>query len=189
MKKFVYSLFVFLIYSQSQASTFQSAVNSIIDRVDPSINMSMLVVDLNTGEQLFSRNADRALIPASNMKLFSEAVALMALGPDYRFQRQLSTDATMLENGTLHGSIYLSLPGDPSFTSHHLKDLLAALNSWGIKRITGNVVLVNKNASIDPYPPGRDPRDITQGYGAPITPIIIDENRLTMIINPGQKPQ
>jgi D-alanyl-D-alanine carboxypeptidase/D-alanyl-D-alanine-endopeptidase (penicillin-binding protein 4) len=188
MKKIIFSLFACIIYSQSQASIFQSAVNSIIDKVDPTINISMSVVDLNTGEQLFSRNADRTLIPASNMKLFSEAAALLALGPDYRFRRQLSTDATRLENGTLHGSVYLTLPGDPSFTSHHLEDLLSTLSRWGIKRITGNVVMVNKNASVDPYPPGRDPQDKTHSYGAPITPIIIDENRLTMIVNPGQKP-
>ena len=188
MKKTTFSFFVYLLCSQAQASSIENNVNNIINKVDPTINMSMSVVDLNTGEQLFQRNSDRALIPASNMKLFSEAAALMALGPDYRFQRQLMTDASTLDNGTLNGSIYLALPGDPSFTSANLKNLLSTLSTWGIKRITGNVVLVNKNATVDPYPPGRDPRDMNHSYGAPITPIIIDENRLTLIVNPGQKP-
>lgn len=187
MKKSTYFLVAYLLCSPLYATPIQTTINNMINKVDPSINISMSVVDLNTGEILFQRNSDRALIPASNMKLFSEAAALLALGPDYRFQRQLSTDARSLDNGTLNGSLYLSLPGDPSFTSADLKDLLSSLSNWGIKKITGNVVLVSHNASIDPYPPGRDPHDITHSYGAPITPVIIDENRLTLIINPGQK--
>ncbi len=168
------------------ASTIQSSVNSIINTVDPAINMSISVLDLNTGEHLFQRNADRTLIPASNMKLFSEAAALMALGPEYRFQRQISTDATALDSGTLKGSVYLSLPGDPSFTSANMNDLLSTLSEWGVQRITGNVVLVNANAAVDPYPPGRDPHDQSHSYGAPVAPIIIDENRVTLIVNPGR---
>ena len=185
MKKLTVALLSYLIFMQLNAASVKPTVNKIIDNVDPSINISMSVRDLNTGETLYQRNADNTLIPASNMKLFSEAAALMALGPDYRFQRQLSTDATILNNGTLNGSLYLMLPGDPSFTSAELNDLLSSLSRWGIKRITGNVVLVNKNAAVDPYPPGRDPRDITKSYGAPIAPIVIDENSLTFIVNPG----
>lgn len=188
MKKITIAVLGYFLCSQNYATSLQSNINQIINNVDPSINMSMSVVDLNTGEQLYQRNADRALIPASNMKIFSEAAALMVMGPDYRFQRQISTDATALDNGTLNGSVFLSIPGDPSFTSAELHELLSTLSTWGIKRITGNIVLVNKNASVDPYPPGRDPRDITHSYGAPITPIIIDENRITFIVNPGQKP-
>lgn len=185
MKKLMLTLLGSLFYLQAQATPLERSLHDMINKVDPSINMSMSVVDLNTGRTIFQRNADRILIPASNMKLFSEAATLMALGPDYRFQRQLSTDAAILDNGTLNGSLYLTLPGDPSFTSQDLNALLSSLTSWGIKRIIGNVVLVNKNAGVDPYPPGRDPRDKTHSYGSPIAPIIIDENRLILVVNPG----
>lgn len=186
-KTSVVLLLGYFLCSNTYATSMQSGINQIINNVDPSINMSMSVIDLNTGEQLYQRNAYRALIPASNMKIFSEAVALMVLGPDYRFQRQLSTDATTLENGTLHGSVFLSLPGDPSFTSTELNELLSNLSKWGIQHITGHIVLVNTNASADPYPPGRDPKDMSHSYGAPITPVIIDENRVSFIVNPGEK--
>lgn len=186
MKKFVIVILGTLFFPQIYATSTQGTVNNIINNVDPTINISISVFDLNTGERLYERNADRPLIPASNMKLFSEAAALMALGPDYRFQRQLRTDASALDTGTLNGSIYLTLPGDPSFTSENLNTLLSTLSEWGIKRITGNIVLVNANATADPYPPGRDPQDKSHSYGAPIAPIIIDENRVTLIVNPGR---
>ena len=188
MKKTILALLGYCLCSQGYATSLQHTINQLIDKVDPAINISISVVDLNTGEQLYQRNADHMLIPASNMKIFSEAVALMVLGPDYRFQRQISTDATTLEGGTLNGSVFLSLPLDPSFTSRQLNHLLITLSKWGVKRITGNVVLVTPNSKADPYPPGRDPKDINHSYGAPITPIIIDENRLTFIVNPGQQP-
>lgn len=186
MNKLMMAFLGYMLCSSTYAAPVQDAVNNIINKVDPAINMSISVLDLNTGKNLFQRNPDRALIPASNMKLFSEAAALMALGPEYRFQRQLSTDASGLDSGTLNGSVYLSLPGDPSFTSENMHTLLSSLSEWGVKQITGNVVLVNANASVDPYPPGRDPRDKSHGYGAPIAPVIIDENRITLIVNPGR---
>src|SRR5262245_12379059 len=38
----------------------------------------LLVVDAKTGEVLFEQNADRYFVPASNMKLFTTALALAA---------------------------------------------------------------------------------------------------------------
>jgi len=42
------------------------------------------VVDLKSGNALYSRNAERLYLPASNMKLFTAALALERLGPEYR---------------------------------------------------------------------------------------------------------
>ena len=118
------------------ADNMQQSTDKIINQIDPAINMSALIVDLNTNETLYNRNASRVLIPASNMKLFSDAAALLVLGPDYRFKTTLSTDASHLENGVLQGSLYLNLPGDPSFTTAHLDTLFAELPKWGVKKFT-----------------------------------------------------
>lgn len=183
--KFVIMLCFFISY-QANAVPLERTLHDMINRVDPSINISMSVIDLNTGKTLFQRNPNKPLIPASNMKLFSEAAVLMALGPDYRFKRQLSTDATSIEDGVLNGSVYIDLPGDPSFSTTDLNDLLSTLTKWNIKRISGNVVLVNANAKVDAYPPGRDPRDKSHGYGAPIAPLILNSNQLNFVVNPGK---
>ena len=124
MKKMLTSLFVCFIGPSAFAMTIQGAMDQLINNVDPTINMSAIVVDLNTGETLFQRNPTKLLVPASNMKLFSDAAALLALGPDYRFKSQLTTNASMMENGILKGSLYLHLPGDPSFTQENLDTLL-----------------------------------------------------------------
>jgi D-alanyl-D-alanine carboxypeptidase/D-alanyl-D-alanine-endopeptidase (penicillin-binding protein 4) len=187
MKKMLTSLFVCLIGPSAFATSIQGTMDQLINNVDPAINMSAIVVDLNTGETLFQRNPTKLLVPASNMKLFSDAAALLALGPDYRFKSQLTTNASMMENGVLKGSLYLHLPGDPSFTQENLDTLLAPLAVWGVKRIEGNVVLVSNNASVPAYAPGRMASDNKYSYGAPVAPVVFDENRLMVTVNPSHE--
>ena len=187
MKRILRTFFLWAMGSAAMASPLQLAVDKIINQVDPNINMGMVVVDLNTGETLYQKNASRPFIPASNMKLFSDAAALMALGPDYRFQSQLSTDAPLIDQGVLKGAIYLHMPGDPSLTQEHLDQLLLPLTTWGVKRIQGNVVLVSNNNAVSAYAPGRTPSDFKYSYGAPVAPVVLDENRLTVTVNPAYR--
>src|SRR5699024_1059852 len=77
--------------------------------------------------------------------------------------------------------------GDPSFQSAHLHSLLSRLASMGIKRITGDVVLVSHNAKIPPYGPNWLTADLKHDYGAPAAPVILDENRITFTVNPAIK--
>lgn len=187
MKRILPSVILMIACSLAMATNLQKAVDTIINQADPNINMGMVVVDLNTGEILYRRNPTRPFIPASNMKLFSDAAALMALGPDYRFRSKLTTNATMVENDVLKGSIFLHLPGDPSLTQENVDKLLAQLSQWGIKCIQGNVVLVSNNSVVNAYAPGRTPSDFKYGYGAPVAPLVLDENRLTVTVNPAHR--
>lgn len=187
MKRILSTLFLWSIGSVAIAASLQNPIDKIINQVDPNINMGMVVVDLNTGETLYQKNPSSAFVPASNMKLFSDAAALMALGPDYRFRSQLSTDAPLLDEGVLKGAIYLHLPGDPSLTQQHIDQLLSQLMLWGVKRIQGNVVLVSNNSVVNAYAPGRMASDFKYSYGAPIAPVVLDENRLTVTVNPGYR--
>lgn len=177
----------FLFCSIAFGSSLQQGVDKLINQVDPAINMGITVVDLNTGQTLYQRNANRLFIPASNMKLFSEASALMILGPDYQFTTNLSTNAKRISKGILQGTLFLHLSGDPSFSTHDLTQLLSSLDSWGVKKINGDVVIVSDTQEINPYGPGWMVDDLKYGYGAPLSPLILDENRLTITINPAHK--
>ncbi len=187
MKRTLSFLFTCLLLTHAYATSLQKPIDQMINRIDPNINMGMMVFDLNTGETLYQRNEGHTFIPASNMKLFSDAAALLVLGPDYHFQNKLSTDAVSLKQGTLEGSIYLYLPGDPSFSQDNLKSLFNQLATWGIQRIQGNVVIVSDHHHINPHAPGVVSKDLTYSYGAPIAPLIIDENRVTVTINPSYR--
>ena len=188
MKTILAHLMIALISAPLFAINLQQHADQLVNHIDPSINMGALVVDLNTGETLYQRNANRTFTPASNMKLFSDAAALLVLGPDYQFKNQLSTNAPRLDNGTLQGSLYIHLPGDPSFTSDHLESLFVELQRLGVRQVNGNVILASSHRHIDPYAPGWMTQDLAYSYGAPLSPLMLDENRLLVTVNPGAKP-
>ncbi|RUR13577.1 D-alanyl-D-alanine carboxypeptidase/D-alanyl-D-alanine-endopeptidase [Legionella sp. km772] len=186
MKGTLTGLCLGILYSTCALSLgLPNGIDKLITKVNPKVNLGAVVIDLTSGETIYRRNADRLYIPASNMKLFSEAAALMALGPDYRFKNQLSTNATQLENGILKGNLYVHLSGDPSFSRDDLRHLLASLRDWNITSIQGNIYIVSSLAAVDAYPPGWLKSDLAYSYGAPIAPLMLDANRLTVTVNPG----
>jgi D-alanyl-D-alanine carboxypeptidase/D-alanyl-D-alanine-endopeptidase (penicillin-binding protein 4) len=80
--------------------------------------------NLQTGELLYRRNLGRALIPASNQKLFVAAAALHGLGPDFRSATEFFT-AGAIEDGTLHGNLIVRGNGAIVFTARYPSDLTA----------------------------------------------------------------
>ena len=171
----------------ANAATTTEVLEKLINSVDPKTNIGIQVLDLTTNTTLFQRGEKRPLIPASNMKLFSTAAALLALGPDYRFNNQLSIAASRIENHTLHGNLILHLPGDPSFDQQQLQQLLQALASWDIRTIKGDVIIDSQLSAVTPYGPGWMEEDLAYAYGAPIAPLLLDQNRISITVNPAGK--
>src|SRR5260370_15963682 len=51
--------------------------------------LGLLIVNAATGEVLFESNQTHSFVPASNSKLFTTALGLARLGPDYQFHTTL----------------------------------------------------------------------------------------------------
>ena len=69
-----------------------------------------------TGAVLFQHNADRLMMPASNMKILTLAAAAQVLGWDHRFATTLETSAPV-ENGVLRGDLVIRGSGDPTIST------------------------------------------------------------------------
>ncbi len=98
----------------------QESLESGIERVTKQphfkhAHWGALFVDLNSGEVVFERNADKLFVPASTTKLFSVASALDALGADYRFLTPVLRRGEVSEAGELKGDLILIASGDLSF--------------------------------------------------------------------------
>jgi len=185
MKRTLTGVFLLALSTISHSISIQGEVDQLIKRVNPNVNLGIVVLDLTSGQTLYRRNAERLYIPASNLKIFSEAAALMVLGPDYRFKNQLSMSAGKIQQGVLQGNVYVRLSGDPSFNRDDLNTLLSSLHKWNINTIQGNVYIDSNLANVDPYPPGWLTTDLSYSYGAPNAPVMVDSNRLTVTVNPG----
>jgi len=75
------------------------------------------IVDLTTGRMLYERNAAHFFVPASNAKLFTTALALTRLGPDFTFQTRVMADQSADAEGRIAGSVRLVGGGDPNLSA------------------------------------------------------------------------
>jgi D-alanyl-D-alanine carboxypeptidase/D-alanyl-D-alanine-endopeptidase (penicillin-binding protein 4) len=85
-------------------------------------------------------NADVSVNPASTMKLVTTYAALEMLGPNHTWKTEFFTDGT-LNNGVLHGNLYLKGGGDPKLNMEKLWLLMRDLRANGVQQVTGDLVL------------------------------------------------
>ena len=161
----------------------------------------LLIIDAETGETLYELNADRYFLPASNMKLFTTALALAKLGPDYRFHTTLETRGTVSPEGVLSGDLFLVGRGDPNLSNRKfpynlkeefdgapekvLTELADALAAKGVKEISGDVIGDDSYFPREPYPSGWEIDDMVWEYGAAVSAIVVDDNTTTLTLTPG----
>jgi len=186
------------------AARFATRADALLGIVPESKgDWGLLVVDARTGETLYQKNADSYFVPASNMKLFTTALALAKLGPDYRFHTTLETRGTLLPDGRLVGDLILVGRGDPNLSNRKfpyetkeefdgpperaLAELADALVARGVKEISGDVVGDDSYFPRERYPNGWEIGDMVWEYGAAISAIVVDDNTVTLTLVPGAK--
>src|SRR5437867_2688141 len=163
----------------------------------------LLIADAESGETLYEQNADKYFVPASNMKLFTTALALAKLDPEYRFHTTLETRGTISSEGVLAGDLALVGHGDPNLSNRKfpyelkeefdgspekiLAELADALVAKGVKKISGDVVGDDSYFPRERYPSGWEIDDMVWEYGAAISAIVVDDNTVTLMLTPGEQ--
>src|SRR2546430_15140669 len=161
----------------------------------------LLVVDAESGETLYEQNADKYFVPASNMKLFTTALALAKLGPEYRFHTTLETQGAISSEGVLRGDLILVGRGDPNLSNRKfpyelkeefdgppqkvLVELADALVTKGVKQISGDIVGDDSYFPRERYPNGWEIDDMVWEYGAAVSAIIVDDNTVALTLTAG----
>jgi D-alanyl-D-alanine carboxypeptidase/D-alanyl-D-alanine-endopeptidase (penicillin-binding protein 4) len=144
------------------------------------------VMSARTGAALYARNADEGLIPASNVKVFTIAAALDALGADYVFRTE-ALAAGSIADGVLRGSLVLRGSGDPSLTTEGLWGLVLDLEAAGLRRVEGDLIL-DATAFDDVQPRAAGPgRYQGRPYGALTSALTSNFNTIAVEIRPGVK--
>ena len=107
--------------------------------------MGVLICDYHSGDTIDSYRANSVIPPASTMKLLTTATAVEMWGGDYRIETPITYDG-YIQDGILHGNLYIEGKGDPTFGSRYVGSQnfmyrwARELRQAGIKRITGDVV-------------------------------------------------
>jgi D-alanyl-D-alanine carboxypeptidase/D-alanyl-D-alanine-endopeptidase (penicillin-binding protein 4) len=120
------------------------SINQIIARhKQQKTEFAILAVDAQSGKVLYQKNANKPLIPASNMKIVSSAAALHYLGPDYVFRTKvglLGNDVVVIGGGDpLLGEPKLNSQ-DPRSLNRIFDEIVTVLTEAGTKRVDDIVI-------------------------------------------------
>ena len=154
-------------------------------------NWGVLIIDATTRDTLYSRNALKLFLPASNMKIVTGASALALLGPDYQYRTAFATRGPV-RAGVLKGDLVVIGRGDPTVSDHMRKDAMTvlrdvadSLTAHGIKRIDGRLI-----AGGDAFPGpvlgfGWDWDDLDYSYGAGVDELLFNEGFTRVVVRGG----
>ena len=158
------------------------------------------IVDLSTGKTLYELNPEHYFVPASNVKLFTTALALTRLGPDFTFQTRVHADALPDSQGRIAGDLRLTGGGDPSLNARAIPyrmgpatgDPLAAIEDLadqlvirGVRSVAGGIVGDDTWYVWQPYAAGWAIDDPQSDDGPPISALTLADNVLALSVRPG----
>ncbi len=168
---------------------------------DPSLqngHVGIYIESLDNGRILYANNAFKLMVPASNMKLFTTATALVKLGPEFRFKTPVLYSGK-IENGVLKGNLLVKGSGDPTISGRYFNgDRLAVFKSWadslkaaGIQRVAGDLIGDDSFFKGARLGDGWNWDDETYWYSAQISALAFNDNCIDVAIwgaeNAGQK--
>lgn len=148
-------------------------------------NWGVLVVDPLSGDTLYSHNAGKLFMPASNQKLLTGATALTQLGPDFRFVTRFATNGPQRDS-TLDGDLIVVGRGDPTFSDsmragdyrNAFRDMADSLSSRGIRRIRGSLRRAGDAFPDSTYGFGWQVDDLRTSSGAVVDELFVNEGLL-----------
>ena len=203
-KQFILPLFLltFVVFgSRAQQSQPAATVEELQQRLAAHVSQpkftaaswGVKVVSLDTGKVLFAENPQKYFSPASNSKLYTMALVLDRLGSDYRIKTSLYSKTRPNRSGTLKSDLIVYGRGDPTLNARlnsndlyrALAPLVRAVADAGIKRISGDLVGDGSFFRGPPFGSGWAWDDMQYYYGAPISALTINDNRIEISVKPG----
>ncbi len=106
----------------------------------PTEAIGAIAFRLSDGATLISHRPDASMQPASNMKLLTTGVGLDSLGPTFRWQTELMSNAAIVDD-QLRGDVVLRGGGDGDLTWDALARMLKTLRQKGVREIQGDLLL------------------------------------------------
>lgn len=196
-------LAAFIVVATLSGADIPSEIDDLIANSPALANgyIGIEIVSLTDGHVLYERNQDHLFVPASNTKLFTTALALIRLGPEYRFTTQIVAGRPIDSSGTLSGDLVLVGGGDPSLSGREypyryrpnapadysfraIEDFGAQLAARGLKRVDGDIVGDDQRYVWSPYAAGWSFGDAAWEYGAPVSALIVNDNSFALSLRP-----
>jgi len=167
--------------------TIESGIDKLIAARRPTtLEVSIHAVSLRDDRVLYSRSADTAMAPASNMKIITAAAALWALKPDYIYETPFYVDGPV-RNGVLQGNLYVRGMGAPDLVCENLWVMARELRNLGVERVEG--ALVGDDSYFEE--PGRvknwKSSYAHRAFAAPLGALSANFNSVNVVVRPAER--
>src|SRR5436190_21778884 len=175
-------------------STLAAEINRAINESNlTQARWGVFVMSLKDGRVLCSQNASELFMPASNMKVYTTAVALDLLGADYRWRTSVYATKQPDANGIINSDLTLFGRGTPDLLSKpkgdapSLSKLADEVYQAGVREVRGNIVGDNSYFRGDLFGIGWQWNDLQWYFGAEPSALSIDENSVEVTIAPAKQ--
>jgi D-alanyl-D-alanine carboxypeptidase/D-alanyl-D-alanine-endopeptidase (penicillin-binding protein 4) len=177
---------------EGRTPELRTAVNTEVAaarRVAPELGVH--IVELASGETVYSFNPDTPRILASNTKVVTTAAALDRLGPGFLYETEVLIRGEV-RGGVLAGDLAVLGSGDPGFSGRDyqgdsfgpFRDWAAALREHGVDRVAGDLVLVDGLFDDETVHPDWPRDQLTRWYEAPVSALSFNDNCVLVKVSP-----
>ena len=154
----------------------------------PESSIGIFVQDVQAARPLLAVGDERALNPASTIKLLTTFVALDQMGPAYRWTTEIYADGHM-QGDVLNGNLIVKGYGDPRLTLENFWLMLRSLRARGLREIHGDLVLDRSYFNREDSDPAEFDNEPTRPYNTPPDALLVNFKalRLQFMPDPEQK--
>jgi D-alanyl-D-alanine carboxypeptidase/D-alanyl-D-alanine-endopeptidase (penicillin-binding protein 4) len=146
--------------------------------------LSVLVVDADgKAAPRLSHRAAAPVNPASIAKLATTFAALEIMGPAFTWATPIYLEGSV-QDGTLHGNLYIKGQGDPKLVAERLWLLLRRIQGLGIRSINGDIVLDRSAFETAATSPGAFDGEPLRPYNAAPDALLLNFAAVTMTFTP-----
>jgi serine-type D-Ala-D-Ala carboxypeptidase/endopeptidase (penicillin-binding protein 4) len=145
----------------------------------PETAVGLYVQDVSANRPVVAHAAERALNPASTMKLVTTYSALELIGSAYTWSTEIYATGAV-QNDVLDGDLVIKGYGDPKLTLENFWLMLRNLRARGIRDIRGDVVLDRTFFAADDYDPARFDEQPLRPYNTGPDALLVNFKAVTL---------
>ena len=145
----------------------------------PENSVGIFVQDVQSARPALAMGDERALNPASTIKLLTTFAALDQLGPAYLWTTEVYTDGT-LQGDVLTGNLILKGYGDPRLTLENFWLMLRSLRARGVREVRGDLVLDRGYFAREDIDPAGFDNEPTRPYNTPPDALLVNFKALRL---------
>lgn len=135
------------------ASGLPAPISQLLQKAGiPEDAVAVFVQQVDTNQPSLMVNADKAMNPASVMKLVTTYAGLELLGPGYTWRTEVYALGNIYD-GRLQGDLVIKGYGDPGLNLENFWKLVRQIRQTGLREISGNLMLDYSYYDIEPASP------------------------------------